>query len=172
VPAREAFVSAFTGRPAADLVVSHEPWAVQDLAGGVLVNGHMHSIDLEGNRVQAGTFTGGGPLSHFLADTGGEELVGQPSAFDVLTFGTDCRLASLTRFRFRDVIEGRPAYDDVRLVNGRRVDGREADPARSCSADTTLTTVTVPASGATTASASTTVVGGSAAPSGSVPLPP
>ena len=165
VPAREAFVRAFTGRPAADLVVSHEPWAVQDLAGGVLVNGHMHSVDLEGNRVQAGTFTGGGPLSHFLADTGGEELVGQPSAFDVLTFGTDCRLASLTRFRFRDVIEGRPAYDDVRLVNGRRVDGREADPARSCSADTTLTTVTVPASGATTASASTTVVGGSATPS-------
>ena len=29
---------------------------------GVLVNGHMHSVDLEGNRVQAGTFTGGGPF--------------------------------------------------------------------------------------------------------------
>ena len=101
---------------------------MQGLAGGVLVNGHMHSVDLEGNRVQAGTFTGGGPLSHFLADTGGEELVGQPSAFDVLTFGTDCRLATLTRYRFRDVIEGRPAYDDVSLVNGRRVDGRDADP--------------------------------------------
>lgn len=164
VPAREAFVRAYAGQPAADLVVSHEPWAVQGLDGGVLVNGHMHSIDLEGNRVQAGTFTGGGPLSHFLADTGGEELVGQPSAFDVLTFGTDCRLASLTRYRFRDVIEGRPAYDDVRLVNGRRVDGREADPARTCSADATLTSVTVPASGATTANATTTGVGGAATP--------
>ena len=113
------------------------------------MNGHMHSVDLEGNRVQAGTFTGGGPFTHFLADSGGEELIGQPSAFDVLTFGTDCRLASLTRYRFRDVIEGRPAYDDVSLVNGRRVDGREADPARTCSVDAPLTTTAVPA--ATTA---------------------
>ena len=145
-PARTAFTKAYAGRPAADLVASHEPWAVQGLAGGVLVNGHMHSSDLEGNRVQVGTFTGGGPFTHFLADAGGEELVGQPSAFDVLTFGTDCRLATLTRYRFRDVIEGRPAYDDVRLVNGRRVDGREADPARTCSADSPLTTARVPSS--------------------------
>lgn len=144
VPARESFTAAYAGRPAPDLVVAHEPWAVQGLAGGVLVNGHMHSVDLEGNRVQAGTFTGGGPLTHFLADAGGEELVGQPSAFDVLTFGTDCRLATLTRYRFRDVIEGRPAYDDVSLVNGRRVDGRDADPARACSPDAALTTVRVP----------------------------
>ncbi len=142
-PARAAFTSAFAGRPAPDLLVSHEPWAVQGLDGGVLVNGHMHSIDQEGNRVQAGTFTGGGPLGHFLAGTGGEELVGQPSAFDVLTFGTDCRLATLTRYRFRDVIEGRPAYDGVSLVNGRRVDGRAADPARTCSPETPLATTQV-----------------------------
>ncbi len=145
VPAREAFTAAFAERPVPDLVVSHEPWAVRDVEGGVLLNGHMHSVDLEGNRVQAGTFTGGGPFSHFLAGEGGEELVGQPSAFDVLTFGTDCRLASLTRYRFRDVIEGRPAYDDVRLVNGRRVDRREPDAERACSAELPLTTVRVPA---------------------------
>ena len=149
-PAREAFLSAYEGRPGADLVVSHEPWAVQGAGGGVLVNGHMHSVDLEGNRIQAGTFTGGGPFSHFLADTAGEELVGQPSAFDVLTFGTDCRLASLTRYRFRDVIEGRPAYDDVQLVNGRRIDDREADVTRTCSSDATLTSTTVPAAATAT----------------------
>ena len=161
VPARDAFVAAYAGRPAADLVVGHEPWAVQGIDAGVLANGHMHSVDLEGNRVQAGTFTGGGPLSHYLAAETGEELVGQPSAFDVLTFGTDCRLASLTRYRFRDVIEGRPAYDDVQLVNGRRVDGREADPARTCSPDATLTSVTVPA-----ATAGTSVTGpGTSTPS-------
>lgn len=145
VPAREAYLASFAGRPVADLVVSHEPWAVQGVEAGVTANGHMHSVDLEGNRVQAGSFTGGGPLSHFLADEGGEELVGQPSAFDVLTFGTDCRLATLTRYRFRDVIEGRPAYDDVSLVNGRRVDGRDADPARVCTPDGEVTTEAVPA---------------------------
>lgn len=152
-PAREAFIAAYADRPAPDLVVGHEPWAVEGVNGGVLVNGHMHSTDLEGNRIQAGTFTGGGPFSHFLANEGGEELVGQPSAFDVLTFGTDCRLASLTRYRFRDVIEGRPAYDDVSLVNGRRVDGREPDPTRTCSPDAPLTTVTVPAAAEVPASA-------------------
>ncbi len=143
-PAREAFTAAYAGRPAPDLVVSHEPWAVQGLAGGVLVNGHMHSADLEGNRVQVGTFTGGGPFSHFLADSAGEELVGQPSAFDVLTFGTDCGLATLSRYRLRDVIEGRPAYDGVSLINGRLIDGREPDPARTCSVDDPLATVDVP----------------------------
>ena len=101
-------------------------------AGGVLLNGHMHSTDLEGNRIQVGTFTGGGPFSHFLTAGDGEELVGQPSSFDVLTFGTDCRLSSLTRYRFRDVIEGRPAYDDVSIINGNRIDTREADPRRTC----------------------------------------
>ncbi len=155
VPAKEAFVAAFAGRPMADLVVSHEPWAVQGLEGGVLANGHMHSIDLEGNRMQVGTFTGGGPLTHFLADEGGEELVGQPSAFDVLTFSTECRLATLTRFRFRDVIEGVPAYDGVSLVNGRLVDQREVDPARTCTADGEVTTETVPAADPGAASAPT-----------------
>ncbi len=155
VPAREAYLAAFTGRPVADLVVSHEPWAVQDVEAGVVANGHMHSVDLEGNRVQAGTFTGGGPFTHFLADTGGEELVGQPSAFDVLTFGTDCHLATLTRYRFRDLIEGRPAYDGVSLVNGRRVDDREVDPARVCTADGEVTTEKVAAVAAGTTPAPT-----------------
>jgi predicted phosphodiesterase/hypothetical membrane protein len=168
VPARDAFVGAYAGRPAADLVVGHEPWSVQGLAGGVLVNGHMHSADLEGNRVQAGTFTGGGPFTHFLADRAGEELVGQPSAFDVLTFGTDCRLASLTRYRFRNVIEGRPTYDGVQLVNGRRVDQREADPTRTCSSDATMTTVTVPAARAATDTSTTSP---SPSPSGSATQP-
>jgi len=155
-PARAAFAAAYAGRPEPDLVVGHEPWAVEGLPGGVLVNGHMHSIDLEGNRVQAGTFTGGGPFTHFLADAGGEELVGQPSAFDVLTFGTDCRLATLTRYRFRDVIEGRPAYDGVSLVNGRRVDGREPDPSRTCSVDSPFSTAEVPAARSATQGAVST----------------
>ena len=83
-----------------------------------------------------GTFTGGGPFSHFIAgdETGDAkdsgdvgELTGQPSAFDIATFGTDCRLASLTRYQFRNVIEGRPAYDDVTLINGSRIE--DARPA-------------------------------------------
>ena len=131
-PARKAFVSAFEKRDPLDLLVSHEPWAVQDVPrADVAVNGHMHTPDLEGNRIQAGTFTGGGPLTHFVGEEDGEELVGQPSAFDVLSFGETCRLTSVTRYRFRNVIEGRPAYDDVSLVNGSRID-TVTDPERTC----------------------------------------
>ena len=78
----------------------------------------------------------------------GEELVGQPSAFDVLTFGTNCRLATLTRYRYSNVIEGRPSYDGVQLVNGSRIDRREVDPQRVCSRDEPLTTATVLAASA------------------------
>lgn len=144
-PARDAFVAAREGRDVPDLLVTHEPWGLEGLDAGVRVNGHMHVPDVEGNRVQVGTFTGGGPFSYYLGGDEGEELVGQPSAFDVLTFGTDCRLASLARFSFRDVVEGRPAYDGVSLVNGRRVDSRPADDARSCARDLPLSTTTVPA---------------------------
>ncbi|WP_299447870.1 DUF998 domain-containing protein [uncultured Phycicoccus sp.] len=141
VPAREAFQRAFVQAPPPDVVASHEPWALDGVDAGIRLNGHMHSSDVEGNRVQVGTFTGGGPFSHFVEGEGegGEELTGQPSGFDILTFGTDCRLSSLTRYRFRDVIEGRPVYDDVSIVNGNRIDTRPADPERTCEPGDPLT---------------------------------
>ena len=144
-PATAAFQRAFADRTPPDVVASHEPWALEGISGGVLLNGHMHSTDLEGNRIQVGTFTGGGPFTHFLADEGGEELVGQPSSFDVLTFGTDCRLSSLTRYRFHDIIEGTPAYDDVSIINGNRVDNRPTDPDRTCEPGGPPTVTSVPA---------------------------
>ena len=145
-PAKKAFQKAYADRAPLDLVISHEPWAVEGLdLGGVVANGHMHTPDLEGNRIQVGTFTGGGPLSHYVAAGDGSELVGQPSAFDIVTYGTGCRLTSLTRFRFRNIIEGRPAYDDVSLVNGTRIDTRPADPERRCVSDGSVSVQSVSA---------------------------
>lgn len=135
-PAKDQFVRTFTDRLEQDVIVSHEPGAVRGIGlGGLLVNGHIHSDDLEGNRIGVGTFTGGGPFSHYISDGASEELRGQPSAFDIMTFGQDCRLTSLARYTFRNVIEGRPAYDDVSLLNGATIDkaptGKAA--ARTCS---------------------------------------
>lgn len=137
-PAAARFNAAMADEAVPDVVVSHEPAAARDVErAGVRVNGHMHASQLEGSRIGVGTFTGGGPFSHFIAsddknaansddgDVG--ELTGQPSAFDIATFGTDCRLASLTRYQFRNVIEGRPAYDNVTLINGSRIE--QAAPA-------------------------------------------
>lgn len=124
LPAVEAFEAAFAEQPVPDLVVSHEPGAVREIERADLVaNGHMHSDQLEGNRIGVGTFTGGGPFSHFLEGAEGEELTGQPSAFDIAVFGHDCQLTSLTRYQFRNVIEGRPAFDDVTLLNGSLIEG-------------------------------------------------
>ena len=145
-PAREQFLAAFENRPAPDIVVSHEPWAVADLPDvGVAVNGHMHSPDLQGNRIQAGTFTGGGPFTHFREQQPGEELTGQPYAFDVLTFGTDCRLSTLMRYQYQNIVQGRPAYDDITLINGSRIDTRpvEEDYPRVCRKPTSITERTV-----------------------------
>ncbi len=145
-PPKRRWMAAFAQRPAVDVVVSHEPWAVEGIPrAGVLINGHMHTAYREGNRLQAGTFTGGGPLSHFVAGPGSEELVGQPSAFDLLDFGPTCRLTAVRRYRFTNVIEGRPAFDDVSLVNGSAIDTRPVDPLRRCSGDEPLQIVAVPA---------------------------
>ena len=140
-PAVARFNDAMADQPVPDIVVSHEPAAAKDVArAGIRVNGHLHASQLEDSRIGVGTFTGGGPFSHFIAGgdstDGGSgntadagELTGQPSAFDIATFGTDCRLASLTRYQFRNVIEGRPAYDDVTLINGSRIEEKAPDPA-------------------------------------------
>src|SRR6478672_2514565 len=87
----------------------------------LLVNGHMHTPAIEGNRIQVGTFTGGGVVSHY-AEGAGQELDGQPYAFDVAQFGTSCELTSLTRYSFRNLLEGRPAYDSVQVISGARID--------------------------------------------------
>ena len=99
-------------------------------------------------REGAGTEPGGGLVNHFQVpqteegeDTAGE-LVGQPYAFDILSFGTDCSVQSLTRYTYRNLVSGRPQYDNVTVINGNRV----ADPAeegRTCGPDLGVETVPI-----------------------------
>jgi predicted phosphodiesterase/uncharacterized membrane protein (DUF441 family) len=144
-PTREAFVASFAGRAPLDIVASHHPAAVRGLArAGLLVNGHMHTPALDGNRIQVGTFSGGGPFSHYFERAPGEELTGQPSAFDILDIGEDCRLVSLRRYTFRNVIEGRPVLDDVSLLNGSFIESDVfGDEQRRCVATTSVRTTAV-----------------------------
>jgi predicted phosphodiesterase len=151
-PAAEAFNLAFADRPRPDIVVSHEPGAVMLVKSAtLLVNGHLHKDELEGNRIGVGTFTGGGTVAHFLVDpktqVGGAadqvgELEGQPYAFDIAQFSENCDLASLTRYTFRNLIAGRPAYDDVSVINGKTIATREPG-ARSCASDLGVSQTTV-----------------------------
>ena len=78
-PAAEAFNRAYAGRHVPDVVVSHEPGAVEKVeSAGVLVNGHLHTDQLEGNRIGVGTFTGGGTVSHFVQDAEKKDGTGDP----------------------------------------------------------------------------------------------
>jgi predicted phosphodiesterase len=148
-PAADLFNQAFAGRPPPDIVVTHEPVAAKMVSSAtVLINGHLHKDELEGNRIGVGTFTGGGTLSHFLpatADQGGE-LAGQPYAFDIAVYGQSCDLSSLTRYTFRNLIQGRPVYDDVSVINGKTIATREPDQ-RTCAADLGLSRTTVSVGG-------------------------
>jgi predicted phosphodiesterase len=174
-PAADAFNRAYAGHPRPDIVVSHEPGAVSLVASAtLLVNGHMHRDELEGNRIGVGTFTGGGTVSHFLLDqqsladqqrlarqnrvdqqnpsgqqgsgtNAGDaagELPGQPYAFDIAVYGQTCDLTSLTRYTFRNLIQGRPVYDDVSVINGKTIANREPG-RRTCSAGQGMSTASV-----------------------------
>lgn len=145
--AAERFATATEGWPLPDILVSHQPYALRPLqTGAVKVNGHMHSPELDGNRIQVGTFTGGGLVNHFQVpetseedeDTAGE-LVGQPYAFDILGFGTDCSVQSLTRYTYRNLVSGRPQFDNVTVINGNRIAG-DAEEGRACGADLGVST--------------------------------
>ena len=147
-PAADAFNRAFANRPRPDIVITHEPSAAKMVASAtLLVNGHLHKDELEGNRIGVGTFTGGGTMSHFIVANSGDEpgeLAGQPYAFDIVVYGQSCDLTSLTRYTFRNLIQGQPVYDDVSVINGNTIATREAGK-RTCAADLGVgeTTVTV-----------------------------
>jgi Icc-related predicted phosphoesterase len=145
-PAADSFNRAYAGRPRPDIVVSHEPGAVAKVdSATLLVNGHLHKDELEGNRIGVGTFTGGGTVSHFLVENAGDqpgELEGQPYAFDIAVFSQTCDLASLTRYTYRNLIQGRPAYDDVRVINGKTIATRKPGE-RTCGVDLGLRRTTV-----------------------------
>ncbi len=159
-PAREAFAATFADRTPLDIVASHHPAAVRGLErAGLVVHGHMHTPALDGNRIQVGTLSGGGPFSHYIEQSPGEELTGQPSAFDILDIGADCRLVSLRRYSFRNAIEGRPVLDDVSVRSGTYIEADVfGDEQRTC------TTTTVPT--LTTVARVPTGVGSDATPSG------
>ena len=57
-------------------------------------------------------------------------------------FSQTCDLASLTRYTYRNLIQGRPAYDDVRLINGKTIAAREPGE-RTCGTDLGLRQTTV-----------------------------
>lgn len=123
-PSVEAFNAAWQGNEPPDITVMHEPYLIDRLAVGRLrVNGHMHRPDLDGTRIQLGTFTGGGLLSHYtFPDEAGAELSGQPYSFSIATFGSSCALTQLTQYEFNGLLEGNPTYDNVSVINGRSVD--------------------------------------------------
>ncbi|WP_165699947.1 metallophosphoesterase family protein [Ornithinimicrobium ciconiae] len=136
--AAERFATATQGWPLPDILASHQPFGLDQLeTGAVTVNGHMHSPALNDNHIQMGTFSGGGLVNHFQVpqtqegdDTAGE-LVGQPYAFDILSFGTDCSVQSLTRYTYRNLVSGRPQFDNVTIINGNRV-AAPAEEGRTC----------------------------------------
>ena len=151
-PAADAFNRAYADRARPDIVVSHEPGAVKLVKSAtLLVNGHLHKDELEGNRIGVGTFTGGGTVAHFLVDkqalagNAGDqvgELEGQPYAFDIAVFSQGCDLASLTRYTYRNLIQGRPAYDNVSVINGKTIATREPG-TRICATDLGVSRTTV-----------------------------
>jgi hypothetical protein len=182
-PAVDAYNAAMASQPESDLVVTHEPYAAKAVdRGRILVNGHIHTALLDGRRIQVGTFTGGGVVAHY-AEGPDAELTGQPYAFDVVTFGSACTLTQLTRYSYRNLLEGRPAYDSVQVINGTTIDPEAtttpptqqpatqqgATPAkRTCSRleDTSIRTIPNPA-----AATSTTGSTGSIPTTGSTTTP-
>ncbi|KUG51048.1 hypothetical protein AVL62_12395 [Serinicoccus chungangensis] len=145
----QRFREATAGLPPSDIVLTHQPYAADRVtAGAVTINGHMHVPDLTGQHLQVGSFTGGGLVNQFRLpplteqaqeaaqedpETAGE-LEGHAYSFDILTFGEDCAISSLTRYSYRNLVSGRPQFDDVSLINGRTIQP-QVPQDRSCSAD-------------------------------------
>ena len=154
VAAVEAFKDATEGLTPTDLIVTHEPYAADRVtATATTINGHMHAAGLSRGHVQVGSFTGGGLVNQFRLpplteeaqeaaeedpETAGE-LQAHPYSFDILAMGEDCSVVSLTRYSYRNLVSGRPQYDDISMINGRTI---QPDPPedRTCGPDLGMVT--------------------------------
>lgn len=144
------FREATDGLEPTDLVVTHQPYAATRVqARAFTLNGHMHVPAAQRGHVQVGSLTGGGLVNQFRIpplteeakeaaeedpETAGE-LLGHPYSFDILTVGQDCSVASLTRYSYRNLVVGRPQFDDVSMINGRTLQAREPAEGRTCGPD-------------------------------------
>ncbi|MEO9151630.1 MAG: metallophosphoesterase [Lapillicoccus sp.] len=148
-PAVEKFNNAMKDQVTPDVIVSHEPGAAEGVDKADLrINGHLHTAGLDGNRITVGTFTGGGVVSHYIPEGDSGEVRGQPYAFDIAAFDTSCRLSSLTRFTYRNLIEGAPVYDNVTVLNGASIESEPETTAgqpRTCGVESTTGAATIPA---------------------------
>lgn len=159
------------GLPRTDIVLTHQPYAADRMtAEAVTINGHMHLPALQGQHLQVGSFTGGGLVNQFRLpplteqaqeaaqedpETAGE-LQGHPYSFDILTFDERCAVSSLTRYSYRNLVSGRPQFDDVSLISGRTI--QPQPPAdRTCSPDLGVTVEPIEALGTRVAPEPTTV---------------
>ncbi len=146
----DRFKEATAGREPSDIVLSHQPYAVRRLtAEAVTVNGHMHRADVDGQHIGVGTFSGGGLFNHFIFPDAAEdptetsgEFEEQPYAFDILSFDQDCSVKSLARYSYRNLVSGRPQYDDVSLINGDTIDP-DAPLERTCGPDQALSVTAI-----------------------------
>ncbi|MFK5633633.1 metallophosphoesterase [Ornithinimicrobium sp. LYQ103] len=144
------FRDATEGLEPTDLVVTHQPYAAHRVqARAFTLNGHMHVPEAVRGHVQIGSLTGGGlvnqfripPLTEAAKEAAAEdpetagELLGHPYSFDVLTVGEDCSVASLTRYSYRNLVVGRPQFDDVSMINGLSLQAREPAAGRTCGPD-------------------------------------
>lgn len=149
----QAYRERTEGLPLSDLVLVHQPYAAYRVsAGAATINGHMHVADLQRGHLQLGSFTGGGLVNQFrlppltpVAQEAAEEdeetageLMGHPYSFDVLTFAEDCSVSTLTRYSYRNLVSGRPQFDDVSLINGRTLQPQRPE-GRTCSPDQGVT---------------------------------
>ena len=151
----QAFRDATAEQEPTDLVVTHQPYSAHRVkARAITLNGHMHVPRIEREHLQLGSFTGGGLFNGFRLPQISEgareaaeedpatagELAGHPFSFDVLTVGEDCSLTSLTRYSYRNLVTGRPQYDDVSIINGRTLQATPPQEDRVCSRDLGTTT--------------------------------
>ncbi|WP_181009841.1 metallophosphoesterase family protein [Ornithinimicrobium sufpigmenti] len=142
------------GLPPTDIILTHQPYAATRVdPRAVTISGHMHAAGLDGANIQVGSFTGGGLVNQFRLpplteeareaaeedpDTAGE-LQGAPQGFDILTFSEDCSVGTLTRYSYRNLVSGRPQFDDVSMVNGRTIEASPPQEGRVCSAELGVT---------------------------------
>ncbi len=133
IPAITRFNESFVDLLTPDIVTTHEPYGAEGIEkAGITINGHMHKADLKNNRIQVGSFTGGGLFNRAPNTKEGIDT-NPPYEFDILTIDSSCQAQSLTRFAFRSVVQGQPQYDSVAYINGDQLGFKPAGVNRQCS---------------------------------------
>lgn len=144
LPYTKQLSATFKDSPNIDLVVAHNPTAINQIDFGAMrASGHTHQSGFDGNHISIGTFGGGDPFRAQDTKDGKTTKVTRPRSFSIISYDADCQPEDLLTYTY--TMQKTPTLTSVETNSLRTNSQNQVQPERQCETGSGVTDTIVPA---------------------------